>query len=346
MKFALKSKFSLILLIFVLLSTLAIPAKAMGLDETPVDIVYSYVDVSDEKLNRNNRTEKDFDNEELKYSMRSVFKNIPWINKIFIITPNDKIKFLDDSDKISEKIVYVKDKDFLGFDTTSSITLEFNLWKLKEFGCSENFIYLNDDYFIGKPLEKSDFFYEENGKVTPYIFYNGVLSDNKNEEIDKRYKSLEPEILNTLKQTSSFYRFQTLQSHKLLYKIFNKKAKVPSNLFCTLHNAKGYNLNELKEAYDVIENNYECAHDCLNSTYRKYNQITHQHFYDYYHLNKNGKKIREMDYVFADLNKVPDKNFNCSLFCINTGDDNYTLEKKNVKDIMEKLFPDKTIYEK
>ena len=33
---------------------------------------------------------------------------------------------------------------------------------MKKFGISDNFIIMDDDYFIGNTLKKSDFFYVEN----------------------------------------------------------------------------------------------------------------------------------------------------------------------------------------
>ena len=72
--------------------------------------------------------------------------------------PNKKVKYFKNPEEINEKIKYIEDKELLGFDSTSSIVFEFNLWRLKKFGVNKNFIYLNDDYFIGNPLKKSDFF--------------------------------------------------------------------------------------------------------------------------------------------------------------------------------------------
>ena len=40
---------------------------------------------------------------------------------------------------------------------------------MKKFGISDNFIIMDDDYFIGNTLKKSDFFYVENNKVVPAI---------------------------------------------------------------------------------------------------------------------------------------------------------------------------------
>jgi hypothetical protein len=33
---------------------------------------------------------------------------------------------------------------------------------MEKFGISKNFIYMEDDYFLGKPLNKTDFFYNRN----------------------------------------------------------------------------------------------------------------------------------------------------------------------------------------
>ena len=55
--------------------------------------------------------------------------------------PNEKVDFLKAKDKISDKIVYIKDSDLLGFDSSSPPAFQFNLHKLKEHNLSENFIY-------------------------------------------------------------------------------------------------------------------------------------------------------------------------------------------------------------
>ena len=101
------------------------------LDEEPIDVLIKYIDLTDEKLNRTGikQIKKDFDNGELKYSVRSILKNIPWIRKIFILMPNEKVRFFKEPEEISEKIVYIKDKDILGFDSESSSVFQFNLFK-------------------------------------------------------------------------------------------------------------------------------------------------------------------------------------------------------------------------
>ena len=107
---------------------------------------------------------KDKQNNELKYSLRSILKNIPWVRKIFIIMPNEHIPYLKEKEEIKDKIIYIKDHDLLGLDNSSPPSFQFNLHKLKEFGLSENFILMDDDYFIAQPLSKSDFFMKKKVK--------------------------------------------------------------------------------------------------------------------------------------------------------------------------------------
>ena len=73
--------------------------------------------------------------------------------------PNEKVRYLKDYNLIKDKIVYVKDKDILGYDSSNARDFEFRYWKLKEFGLSNNFIAMDNDYFIGNKLSKNDFFF-------------------------------------------------------------------------------------------------------------------------------------------------------------------------------------------
>ena len=156
-----------------------IPNEALEIiDKEPIDVLIKYIDLSDPKLDREgiHQIKKDEENGEIIYSVRSILKNIPWVRKIFILMPNEKVKYFKEPEEIKDKIIYVKDKDLIGFDSSSSIVFQFNLWRMKEFGLSENFILMDDDCFIGNPLKKSNFFYEEKGKVYPALISFGESS--------------------------------------------------------------------------------------------------------------------------------------------------------------------------
>lgn len=53
-----------------------------------IDIVIKYIDLTDKSLNRIGikQVYKDQDNQEIKYCIRSILYNLPWIRKIFILT--------------------------------------------------------------------------------------------------------------------------------------------------------------------------------------------------------------------------------------------------------------------
>ena len=83
------------------------------IEKEPIDFLIKYIDLNDPTLIREGipQIKKDQDNEELKYNVRSILKNIPWVRKIFIVMPNKKVRYFKDYDLIKEKIIYVNDKD-------------------------------------------------------------------------------------------------------------------------------------------------------------------------------------------------------------------------------------------
>ena len=107
-------------------------------EKEPIDVFIKYIDLTDKNLTRVGikQIPKDYDSEELRYSLRSILQYIPWIRKIFIIMPNEKVRFLKPYDEIKDKIVYVKDKDLLGYDTANIFAFTFNLHKMEKFNIS------------------------------------------------------------------------------------------------------------------------------------------------------------------------------------------------------------------
>jgi hypothetical protein len=282
------------------------------------------------------------DNEELKYSIRSILKNIPWIRKIFILMPNEKVRFFKDYDSIKEKIQYVKDKDLLGYDSSNSHAFQFRFWKMKQFGLSDNFIIMDDDCFIGTPLKKSDFFYADNNKVFPLIINNkfDFISEGYAKE---KYNFYKKKVYKTKKeQTADIYFLTKFAAYLDLIKIFNKSIIVPRHT----HNAIPANIKEIKETYDLIQKS-EFKSYTLDSLYRHKYSIQFQTFLTSYSFIKYNKKVRYISSKYISIKKSFLANYNYSLFCINTGaSDVHNINSSKIKMIMEHLFPVPTIYEK
>ena len=103
------------------------------------------------------------DNEELKYSLRSVEKHAPWVRKIFIVT-NGQIPSWLNLDNPRLKIV-THEELFLNnshLPTFSSPAIESHLHRIP--GLSPKFIYLNDDVMFADNVWPDDFYTHANGQ--------------------------------------------------------------------------------------------------------------------------------------------------------------------------------------
>ena len=314
------------------------------IEKEPIDILIKNIDLNDPNLTRKgiHQIKKDIDNEEIKYSIRSILKNIPWIRKIFILMPNEKVRYFKEPGEIKEKIIYVKDKDLIGFDSSSSLVFQFRYWKMKNFNISDNFLALDDDCFIGKPLRKTDFFYVKNKTVLPLII-NSKLLEFKKSGVESNIYYYKRAIKKT-KQEQGFNEFQYTKQLTYLFimnALSRKKIIVPK----FTHNAIPINVNELKEIYELIDKS-KFKETTLYSTYRHKRSLQFQTFYLGYTFNKYQKKIHNIPHKLIRFQNTLHSRFDYALFCINTNaHQNSGKSKKQFLIKMEKLFPEKSPYE-
>jgi hypothetical protein len=204
--------------------------------------------------------------------------------------PNEKVRYFKEPDEIKEKIVYVKDKDLIGFDSSSSLVFQFRYWKMKEFNISDNFLALDDDCFIGKPLNKTDFFYVNNNTVLPLIINSKLLEFKKAQVENNIYY-----FKRFIKKPNQEQGFNEFQYSKYLTYLFimnalsRKKIIVPK----FTHNAIPINVNEIKEIYDLIEKS-KFNKTTLFSTYRHSSSLQFQTFYLSYTFIKYEKKVHNI----------------------------------------------------
>jgi hypothetical protein len=147
-----------------------------------VDVVYTWVDHTDERWREQLAHHRDLDevawerfmsHDELRYSLRSLHRFCPWVRHIFVLTncrppawfkPHPKVSFVDHAD------VFPSPDDCL--PTFNSHAIEANLMRIE--GLSEQFIYMNDDVFIGLPCDKDSFF-ASNGMSISYLENYGMV---------------------------------------------------------------------------------------------------------------------------------------------------------------------------
>ena len=312
------------------------------LEKEPIDVLIKYIDLYDSKLNRKNikQLEKDEDNNEIKYSLRSILQNIPWIRKIYILMPNEKISFLKPIEEIKDKIIYIKDHELIGFNSSSVSVFLFNLFKMRKFGLSENFIYMDDDYFIGSPLKKSDFFYEDKGEIYPFLITDSFKEMNK-VELEEQQKNLY-EKTGKYSQTSNDYLYRKTSTLLFLYKIFgddNSRGGYPLIEAEFNHNAIPLKLSDIEEIYTLIEKYYEFSDETLKAKYRHRKSLQAQTLFICYGRNKYdrwNKKIWSIFYSLDSIETIYVKH-PPSLFVINNSDTKYHYNKYK-KDILKLIM--------
>lgn len=161
----------------------------------PVDVVFTWVNDNDlvwqkkiDLYKKNNTVnvgrfaldKARFSNhDELRFSVESVLKNIPWVRNIFIITDNQRPAWLSEK-KFSDKKISIVDHTQIIHEkylpTFNSHVIEAHLHLID--GLAENFIYFNDDVFVARPLSPGHFF-KGNGLASLFASnksLNGMLA--------------------------------------------------------------------------------------------------------------------------------------------------------------------------
>ena len=93
-----------------------------------------------------------------KYWFRGVEKFAPWVNKVYLVTDQQKPSWIDID---SDKLVLVDHTEIIRNDylpVFSANPIESNIHRIP--GLSEHFVFFNDDVYLTAPVEPTDFFSE------------------------------------------------------------------------------------------------------------------------------------------------------------------------------------------
>lgn len=144
----------------------------------PIDVVYTWVDDSDPVW----RASKDrarralvsrsqhglheqaandaryISRDELRYSLRSLHQYAPWVRNIYLVTAGQRPAWLDTTFPglrvVDHREIF---SDPGALPTFNSHAIESQLHHID--GLSEHFLYLNDDVFLGRPVQPGHFFH-------------------------------------------------------------------------------------------------------------------------------------------------------------------------------------------
>ena len=201
----------------------------------------------------------------LDYHLKLANKNMPWLNKIYLLVSNiEQIS----GRELPSNVEVVLHKDFIWnayLPTFNSTTIEMFLWNIPNL--SEYFIYANDDMLPTKPMKPSDFF--ENGKIK---------INWRKDPFDKNGNS---------------YAYQCNNNCKSLYKEFG--LKYDNIMLRPVHSYTPMIKSHCVEAFEQLK--WEIApHIKAFRTNFQYNQ----YIYPIYELLKYGTLDSDIDFLYTE----------------------------------------------
>lgn len=278
-----------------------------------------------------------FDNEELKYSLRSLEKFAPWINHVYIVTDRQIPKWLNtecDSITIIDHSVIIPKKYIPCFN---SAVIEYFIAFIP--GLKEKFLYGNDDMFFGDYVFPDDFFVEDKPIV--------------------RVKTLKLTRTRYL-ETEEYSYYRTVKNSLDLL-----KSRYNIDLPYTLHhNIDAYSKKSFLLTFESFNSELR---KCFGNAFRNVNDIQRVLFNLDVVCNGMGqlrvvdnpkpwrkrlhffKSVSWESYTGIDTETSTYQEimkYKPKLFCLNSGDDLTNTGKCSAKEYLEKLFPVKSRFEK
>ncbi|CAI5786198.1 N-acetylglucosamine-1-phosphotransferase subunits alpha/beta [Podarcis lilfordi] len=129
----------------------------------PAYLLWDLSAISQSKQDEDVSASRFEDNEELRYSLRSIERHAPWVRHIFIATNGQIPSWLNlDNPRISIVTHQEIFQNLSHLPTFSSPAIESHIHRIS--GLSQKFIYLNDDVMFGKDVWPDDFFSHSKGQ--------------------------------------------------------------------------------------------------------------------------------------------------------------------------------------
>ena len=329
----------------------------------PVDLVYLWVDGADPKwlakknaalaavgkpIDRSAISGRFESKDELKYSLRSVQKCLPWINHIYIITDDQVPSWLNVDNPL---ISIIDHRDIVPAEfvpTFNSVTLELFIHHIP--GLSEHFIYANDDMFVGAPLTP-DFFFNASGDPIVILREKWYGESLFSSAPSRQHSLVRTTVMNTVRLMFGLTgkRYYMVISHAMepmrksyLEDIFAQHgSKMIADTATTFRETK--NLQRIfYPLYNHAKGRTDLVADWRFGTERVQLAAEASRFRVLWH-----SFLRSLPFLRHDFMDVKKKGYgkiiraNPSLFCVNSS----TQFVKYINNI-EKLFPQKSEFEK
>lgn len=292
----------------------------------------------------------------LKYLLRSINQNAPWVRKIFLVTDNQKPEWFVEQDKL----VIVDHKDFIPekyLPVFSANPIENNLHRIP--GLSEQFIFCNDDFFFLNKTKPEDFFLDGKPKDFASLHIHTVkkslmiyqIANNDISLINEHFDM--KEVLKKDRQKWFNLKYGLKKNLKTLF--LSKSPRFPG--IEQFHLPQPYLKSTFKE---VWEKEFDELDETCQHRFRNKNDVNQWLFKDWQIASGNFEPVTpknrgvlidfEKNDELAELEKCEKilSDGKQLLLCINDGDKikNLDIIVPRVQRAMENRFPVKANWEK
>lgn len=311
-------------------------------DHPLIDLVYTWVDGNDplwiakrKNLSGSTFSNDDSDcvgryanNDELKYSLRSVERYAPWIHKIYIITDRQIPEWLDISNPKIKIIDHTEIMPAEALPCFNSQVIEHCICNIPDL--TEHFLYANDDTFINRYVSPRDFFASDGFPIVRMNRrqHRKLTLMLKARLLGKKQNSCSKAIQNAAELVKQKYG-----------KYFGCK---------THHNIDAYSKSTYLHAREIFDAEINST---LANHFRSDNDIQ-RNLYSYVALAEHKAHLRYVTrrtsfrlHIEKDNYKKL-KRYNPLFFCLNDSEYASDRDRIRAKDFLERRFPDKSAFEK
>lgn len=304
--------------------------RAAGKDDS------QYVDDNKESIYR--------DNDELKYSLRSVEQNAPWVNHIYIITGFGQVpKWLNTG---NPRITIVPQESILPDDASpvfNSCAIEASLANIP--GLAEHFILANDDMFFNNKT-KPDYFFDKNGVAKFRAIYrkNGHIARDK----ASIYLLLLINAAAAIENAFGIRLYDYKSSHGIDPYIKSSMVECCANpvmakyIDATRHSR----FRDVADVHRLIFNLYDVVHNRAKIIRTHARHIGHNIILDFIYNLIHYKSVRDSAFYCTDAKDSGAYKCKSKVMCINDSWCNEDVNKQHNRDFFESKFPNKSKFEK
>lgn len=308
-----------------------------------IDLVYLWVDGDDPKWlekkqrftgklpdnSEENSKGRYINNDELKYSLRSVEKYVPWIRRIYIVTDNQCPDWLDRNHPRIRIVDHTEILPEKALPCFNSSVIEYFLYKVP--GLAEHFLFANDDMFFNKPLSP-DYFFDKEG--IPIVRLKRKFFGRWHYPLKRMFR-----------KRLGQYISMVVEGASLVEQKFGKYySGVPH------HNVDAYVKSDYEYAVEhVFKDQVERS---LSSRTRMYGDM-HRSAFSYYTLAVGKGRMKyvrstESNRLLVYKHKFKERldKYDPNLFCLNDNQRAKDIHRKEIKPFLEGLFPLKSSFEK